>query len=47
MRTEGEQITLRVYDDSGIGLPEGFDFRTTEPLRFHLVGMMTEQLGGC
>jgi two-component sensor histidine kinase len=46
LRTEGEQITLRVYDDSGIGFPEGFDFRTMEPLGLQLVGMMTGQLGG-
>jgi two-component sensor histidine kinase len=40
------QVTLRVHD-TGIGFPEGFDFRTMESLGLQLVGMMTEQLGGC
>ena len=42
---EGEHVTLRVHD-TGIGFPEGFDFRNTESLGLQLVGMMTEQLGG-
>jgi two-component system, sensor histidine kinase PdtaS len=45
LRAAAEQVTLSVRD-TGIGFPEGFDFRNTESLGLQLVGMMTEQLGG-
>jgi two-component sensor histidine kinase len=45
LRAAAEQATLSVRD-TGIGFPEGFDFRNTESLGLQLVGMMTEQLRG-
>jgi PAS domain S-box-containing protein len=45
LQAEGEYVTLRVRD-TGIGFPEGFDFRKTESLGLQLVNMLTEQLGG-
>jgi PAS domain S-box-containing protein len=45
LRDEAGHVTLRVHD-TGIGFPEGLDFRHTEPLGLQLVGMLTEQLGG-
>ena len=45
LQAEGEHVTLRVRD-TGIGFPEGFDFRKTESLGLQLVNMLTEQLGG-
>jgi two-component sensor histidine kinase len=32
--------------DSGVGLPEGFDFRRSKSLGLQLVTVMTELLGG-
>jgi PAS domain S-box-containing protein len=40
-----ERLTLRVRD-TGVGLPEGFDFRHTDTLGLQLVYLLTEQLGG-
>ena len=45
LRAAAEHVTLSVRD-TGIGFPEGFDFRNTESLGLQLVGMMTEQLRG-
>jgi two-component sensor histidine kinase len=45
LRAAAEQATLSERD-TGIGFPEGFDFRNTESLGLQLVGMMTEQLRG-
>jgi PAS domain S-box-containing protein len=42
---DGERYLLRVVDD-GVGLPAGFDPRTTETLGMQLVCALTEQLGG-
>jgi signal transduction histidine kinase len=45
LKAEAEHVTLSVRD-TGIGFPEGFDFRNTESLGLQLVGMLAEQLGG-
>jgi two-component sensor histidine kinase/PAS domain-containing protein len=45
LRAAAEHVILSVHD-TGIGFPEGCDFRHTESLGLQLVGMMTEQLGG-
>lgn len=45
LQEEEGQITLMVSDD-GKGLPEGFDYNTTETLGLQLVLTLTEQLDG-
>lgn len=45
LQAAAEHVILSVHD-TGIGFPEGCDFRHTESLGLQLVGMMTEQLGG-
>jgi two-component sensor histidine kinase len=35
-----------VVRDTGVGLPEGFDFHTAMSLGLRLVGLMVQQLGG-
>jgi two-component sensor histidine kinase/PAS domain-containing protein len=45
LQAAAERVMLRVRD-TGVGFPEGFDFRNAESLGLQLVGMMTEQLGG-
>jgi PAS domain S-box-containing protein len=41
----GQQATLTVRD-TGVGFPEGLDFRTTDSLGLQLVCLLTEQLQG-
>ncbi|HEX2279516.1 MAG TPA: MASE1 domain-containing protein [Candidatus Tectomicrobia bacterium] len=45
LRACQEQVTLSVRD-TGVGLPEGLDFRHTDSLGLQLVYLLTEQLGG-
>lgn len=42
---EGDKYVLSVGDD-GIGLPEGFDLRSSKTLGVQLVGILVKQLGG-
>jgi two-component sensor histidine kinase len=41
----GQEVTLTVRD-TGVGLPEGLDFRDSDSLGLQLVCLLTEQLGG-
>jgi two-component sensor histidine kinase/FixJ family two-component response regulator len=46
IRASGEgRMTLQV-SDTGVGLPEGLDFRAGNSLGLQLVSLLTEQLGG-
>jgi two-component sensor histidine kinase len=45
LRAAAELVTLSVRD-TGIGFPEGVDFRNTGSLGLQLVGMMTSNWGG-
>jgi PAS domain S-box-containing protein len=45
LRACQEEVTLSVRD-TGVGLPEGLDFRHTNSLGLQLVYLLTEQLGG-
>jgi two-component sensor histidine kinase len=45
LRAGQEQVTLSARD-TGVGFPEGLDFRHTHSLRLQLVYLLTEQLGG-
>jgi two-component sensor histidine kinase len=44
LRTRQEQVTLSVRD-TGVGFPEGSDFRHTHSLGLQSVYLLTEQLG--
>lgn len=41
----GQEVTLMVRD-TGVGLPDGLDFRDTDSLGLQLVCLLAEQLGG-
>jgi two-component sensor histidine kinase/DNA-binding NarL/FixJ family response regulator len=41
----GQEAILTIRD-TGVGLPEGLDFRATDSLGLQLVSLLTEQLGG-
>jgi two-component sensor histidine kinase/AmiR/NasT family two-component response regulator len=46
LHTDPEQKATLTIRDTGVGLPEGLDFRATDSLGLQLVSLLTEQLGG-
>jgi two-component sensor histidine kinase/ActR/RegA family two-component response regulator len=46
LHADSEQEAILTVRDTGVGLPEGLDFRATDSLGLQLVCLLTEQLGG-
>ncbi|MDZ4165779.1 MAG: hypothetical protein U1C55_11695, partial [Smithellaceae bacterium] len=43
---KGENGVSIIFEDNGLGFPEGLDFRHTETLGLQLVNMLVAQLDG-